>query len=188
MGMDVYGTAPTDPVGKYLRRTVWSWHPLIDLTEHLCEQAEQHDLFLRCESWHTNEGDGLNAEDALTLGALILEPALASGAVARYLEARQQHLAMLPDDPCPHCNATGTRTDAVGVSAGMPTRSIPSDAVDRRRGEPGKPHPRAGQTGWCNTCEGTGYRPPFQLNYHISEKGVREWAAFLKHCGGFEIC
>ena len=194
MGMDVYGTAPTDPVGEYFRRNVWGWHPLIDLTEHLCEREGKKDLFDRCKHWHTNDGDGLGAEDAQAL-ATIIETALAGRHVAYYLEIRKENLRKLPNEPCPHCKGTGIRDDEVGKAAGMHEKRIPPDAMDLsiparmiKLLEERKKHPRAGQTGWCNACDGRGYSAPFDLNYDTSEESAKEWAAFLKHCGGFEIC
>ncbi|NJK46169.1 MAG: hypothetical protein HC933_19630 [Pleurocapsa sp. SU_196_0] len=40
----------------------------------------------------------------------------------------------------------------------------------------------------CNTCEGTGKVKPWVTHYPFSEDNVREFAAFLRDCGGFEIC
>jgi len=49
--------------------------------------------------------------------------------------------------PCDICNATGTRSDEVGIKNGFTTRKIEEEG-----------HPRNGETGWCNGCNGTGKR------------------------------
>lgn len=192
MGMDVYGTAPTDPVGEYFRRNVWGWHPLVDCTEHVCQQANHMDLFLRCEEWHTNDGDGLNATDATALASLI-DQAISTGVIEKWLADRQAKIRMMQPTPCNYCKGTGIRTDAVGEKAGLPTKVIPADAKDMTwrdeylSGERPK-HPRAGQTGTCNACDGTGKTAPFEQNYGTSLESMTDWSQFLKHCGGFEIC
>jgi len=67
MGMDVYGKAPTAKVGEYFRNNIWWWRPVAVYVE------EMHpDLASRCEHWHTNEGDGLAADQAAALGDCLL--------------------------------------------------------------------------------------------------------------------
>jgi hypothetical protein len=57
-----------------------------------------------------------------------------------------------------------------------------------RQMRPGVPHPRAGQHGWCNGCDGRGfYRPP-EESYYLEPDDVREFIGFLRACGGFRIC
>lgn len=48
-------------------------------------------------------------------------------------------------------------------------------------------HPRAGQVGWCNGCDGTGFVRPFETEYEVEEDDVREFIAFLRDSGGFAI-
>lgn len=53
---------------------------------------------------------------------------------------------------CGCCAGTGVRKDSIAVNAGMHTKII---------NKPG--HPRHGQKGWCNACDGTGKRLKFEL-------------------------
>lgn len=192
MGMDVYGTAPTDPVGKYFRRNVWGWHTLAECTQHVCEKSNNMDLYLRCEHWHSNDGSGLNATDATALASLIAL-AIQAGIIEKWLADRRTNIMMLKPEPCTYCSGTGIRTDEIGVNAGLTLKVIPAYAMDMTwkdeylSGERPK-HPRAGETGTCNACDGTGVTGPFEQSYGTSLQSMTEWSQFLKHCGGFEIC
>jgi hypothetical protein len=79
MGMDVFGTKPTAKQGKYFRRNIWHWHPLaeccLDLAPDECRP---------CECWHSNDGDGLDAEQSVLL-ARRLQQLLSDGTVAEYI-------------------------------------------------------------------------------------------------------
>jgi len=66
MGMDVYGEEPTSEQGKYFRNNVWWWHPLAQYCEHVAPE-----LAKRCASWHSNDGEGLNAEDSIELANIL---------------------------------------------------------------------------------------------------------------------
>jgi hypothetical protein len=157
MGMDVYGRAPTTETGTYFRRNVWGWHPLWNYVE------DQHpDLASKVGYGHTNDGDGLGAEDSLTL-ANRLRTDVNTGRAGAYIDQRDAALADLPREDCKYCNATGTRTDAVGQEQGM---------VER---------------GWCNGCDGTGTREPIERAYQLEIDDLREFAGFLEYCGGFSI-
>ena len=171
MGMDVYGTEPTAPEGEYFQRNVWGWRPLATLCQRLAPA-----IAARCTHWDTNDADGLDATDAAAL-AEVLEHALASGAIKAYVERREVELAALPDETCTICDGTGIRCDEIGKADGQPGRVIDTPA-----------HPRHGQTGWCNGCDGRGAKKAFARHYFLGERDVREFAAFLKACGGFEIC
>lgn len=172
MGMDVYGKAPTSPGGGHFRNNVWWWRPLanlcLDLAPEVCEP---------CKHWHSNDGDGLGAEGAQTLGAL-LEAKIASGDVAAYVKAYEAAQAAAPDEPCDLCGTTGIRTDKIGRQDRQPERVItePSD------------HPRLGQTGWCNGCNGKGWQDAWIKSYPLSVENVADFAVFLKASGGFSIC
>ena len=75
---DKHGGRP----GEYFRNNIWWWGPLARfICEHAKEEAEP------CEHWFTNDGDGLNAEQAVAL-ADRLDELLADGTVdehAKYM-------------------------------------------------------------------------------------------------------
>jgi hypothetical protein len=170
--MDVFGKAPTAPEGEYFRNNVWWWRPLAELCCFLAP-----DICSACEHWQSNDGDGLDAEGAAQLGA-VLEARIKSGEVAAYVRARDKHIAGLPHEPCDLCNATGIRTDDIGRAAGHPERIITEPAD----------HPRLNQKGWCNACDGRGTREPWDAHYPCNVENVAEFAAFCKASGGFSIC
>jgi len=66
MAMDVYGINPQNAFGKIFRRNIWIWHPLWEYVE-----KEYSDIALKVRYGHSNDGDGLNEEDALSLYNLI---------------------------------------------------------------------------------------------------------------------
>lgn len=157
MGMDVYGKNPSGPKGEYFRRNVWGWHPLWDLIEEMVPWVP-----IKVASGHTNDGYGLDADDAAALAAT-LKGLLDSGQVAEYIEKRDHHLADMPDIPCEYCGATGTRTDEVGVKMGM----------DKKH--------------WCNACDGKGTQQDPRRAYQVSIQDVAEFAEFVRQSGGFSI-
>lgn len=176
MGMDVYGRSPSSEAGEYFRRNVWGWHPLADYCEAVAPEICQF-----CEHWHSNDGDGLDAELSARL-ADVLAQQLDSGKTATFIAQRNAEMDALPGERCHICNGSGQRTDAIAVAQQMPERDIPPDAMWG-----GKPHPRAGQTGWCNGCDGRGVNRPFLAEYQLDEQTVRDWIEFLRGCGGFSI-
>lgn len=62
MGMDVIGRAPTGKAGEEFCRNIFRWPPVaelcIDTAPEVCG---------KCENWFSNDGDGLDAEDATAL-------------------------------------------------------------------------------------------------------------------------
>ena len=127
----------------------------------LC-QALAPDVCEGCAHWHSNDGDGLDENRSLAL-AFVLEARLADGTIARLLTERDQRLEAMPDEACSLCEGKGRRSDELAV-----------------------------QHGWdkdpCNACEGKGTVRPWETHYPQDEDNVREFAVFLKDCGGFEIC
>ena len=87
MGMDVYGKAPTSEAGEYFRNNIWWWRPLADFLTDTYPELTQ-----TCEYWHTNDGDGLGAEDSTAL-AHDLTRDLDNGAVETYAANRAEALA-----------------------------------------------------------------------------------------------
>lgn len=170
MGMDVYGRQPTTEKGKYFRNNIWWWRPLADMCLVMAP-----DICAPCTHWQSNDGDGLDADGAKAL-ADVLEQRLKDGTVARYIAERDAYLEALPDEACQLCNGSGVRRDKLAEEAGMLKRVI---------NEPG--HPRDGQVGWCNSCDGVGHKRPFETHYPADVENVEEFVGFLKDCGGFDI-
>lgn len=171
MGMDVYGKNPTSEKGGYFRNNLWYWRPLWTycLTQHpdLCDKVEYA---------HYNDGDGLDADDARTLGERLMAD-LESGTVADYKVEYDAALAALPLENCEWCQSTGIRSDEIGVAHKMPEKELPEiDAIVL-----GRTH------GYCNGCNGYGKKPSFFTHYPFEVDNVREFAEFLLDCGGFEI-
>lgn len=171
MGMDVYGKNPTTEAGGYFRNNVWWWRPL---AEYACAIAPT--LTRKCKYWQSNDGAGLNAKDSIALAAKLREE-IATGRAKQYSDDRAAKTAAIPRRPCPYCDAIGVRTDSVGIDNGFDQRVIDS---------PG--HPRHGQKGWCNGCDGLGTKESSEAMYPFSVENVEEFARFLEGCGGFKIC
>lgn len=176
MGMDVYGKLPTSDVGKYFRRNAWGWRPLATLCCTLCPKETA-----ACTYWQSNDGDGLDATGARAL-ADALQDQINQGAVTAYVQIRDAEIEALPNETCRHCGGTGVRRDEIGVGMGQTKQMIPTDAQWR-----GGRHPRAGEIGWCNGCDGRGFDRPSMAWYHVDESDVRDFIAFLRDSGGFEI-
>lgn len=176
MGMDVFGIDPTRPEGEHFRRNVWRWRPLAEL---VCTLAPS--ITCGCIHWQSNDGDGLGEDDAKDL-ARVLRRALKSGRINRLIAKRERNLAMLPNEDCDLCSSTGVRRDAIAIEHGDPEKIIGPDT----NAEPD--HPRLGQKGWCNGCDGRGWTRPFTCHYHVDAEDVAAFATFLESCGGFEIC
>lgn len=171
MGMDVYGKAATSEVGKYFRRSVWSWRPLADFI--LANAAEEA---AACTYWHSNDADGLDAEGSKRLAAR-LRHSLESGEAADWVKLRDAGLNAMPRERCRYCAGSGVRRDPVGLNLKMPERVC--EGID---------HPRRGLLGRCNGCDGVGTCEPIDKSYSLEVNDVREFADFLEACGGFEIC
>lgn len=172
MGMDVYGKNPKSEMGEYFRRNVWGWHPLWEYVEDTHPEIAE-----LVEYAHSNDGDGLGSEDSKKLAELLLAD-YESGEVFRYVEERNKRLSELPLLDCEWCEATGIRTDEVGIKNGFPDKELSPEVqalTDRT-------------TGYCNACNGVGKREPWETNYYLEPDDVKEFALFLKDCGGFEIC
>jgi hypothetical protein len=171
MGMDVYGKAPKSERGEYFRNNVWWWRPLWDYVITVAPDLTEG------VNGHYNDGDGLNAEGAEKLSQILMI-SLSDGTCEAYEKRYYEEMAELPNDPCIICQSTGIRTDAVGQEGGQPTKELPEDKAIIL----GRTH------GWCNGCDGLGWRPNWQTSYPFKQQNVREFAEFLAESGGFEIC
>lgn len=172
MGMDVMGINPKNEKGEYFRNNVWWWRPLANyILENHFEIARD------CEHWHSNDGDGLDAEASQKLARALKED-LERGVVADYEREYNRQLANLDRQECHICHGTGIRKDALGVEHGHLTKEL-------------KPEIQilTGRTnGWCNGCDGVGTVENFIMNYPFSKDNIKEFADFLENCGGFQIC
>ena len=172
MGMDVYGKNPANEAGSYFRRNVWGWHPLWGYVEDTYPEIAE-----LVEHAHSNDGDGLNAEDSLKLAKLLMSD-FESGKAEEYVAERNKALAELPFEECPICKGTGIRTDEIGKEYGWDTKTLEPDiAIIVGR-----------TTGSCNACNGVGKQENWATNYFLEPDDVKEFAEFLENCGGFEIC
>lgn len=154
MGMDVYGKAPDAPEGEYFRANVWDWRPL---ATYVCTVAPE--ITAHCALWHSNDGDGLDAENSRAL-AKVLREHIDSGELAATVESYRRAQQALPDEDCDICGGTGYRLEP--------------------------PHTGPGERP-CNACNATGKVRPWACWYPFEVETVERFAGFLEHCGGFEI-
>lgn len=160
MGMDVYGISPTKEKGEYFRNNVWWWRPLWDYCEEVYPPCQD-------VSGQTNDGEGLDSEQARELGGILLRE-ISLGNTKRYEDERNARLEALPLKDCGFCNGVGM----VQVKEGWP---------DYVEGEVTFRDP-------CNSCQGTTKEEPFEKMYPFSVENVQEFAEFCIDSGGFQIC
>lgn len=172
MGMDVYGKKPTNETGEYFRRNVWGWHPLWGY----CEDVHP-ELVESVRHGHSNDGDGLDAEDSERLSVALLAD-LADGTVDNYIVERRKHLASLERPECKYCEGTGIRSDEIGIQHGQPEKELSLEESIFL----GRTH------GYCNGCNGEGKTDAWETHYYLERDDIQEFAEFLADCGGFEIC
>lgn len=207
MGMDVNSKAPKNDKGAYFQMSVWGWHPLAHYIQELAPE-----LAVKCKYWHSNDRDGLNAEDSLAL-AKILRERLATGGVKQDTEAFEQERRETPDEFCKFCEGAGDRPEWVRYKdeAGRVYTLAQVDDFVKDAFDPAKVRDdevltrmqaverfglkltRVFENGMernngCNACQGTGKVRPAETSYSFDESDVREFAEFLENCGGFEIC
>lgn len=160
MGMDVYGQNATTEKGEYFRNNIWWWRPLWDYCEGLYQPCREI-------SGHTNDGDGLNEEQAKELGQILLQE-VHSGRAKIYENEYNASIDEMPNEPCDFCSGVGI----VQVKEGWP---------DYVEGEVTFRDP-------CNACQGKGVKRPWQASYPFSVENVQEFAEFCINSGGFQIC
>ncbi len=171
MGMDVYGIAPTEEVGEYFRRNVWGWRPLWNYVEDVHPDIAKFVPYAQ-----SNDGDGLTRMRSVQLADL-LDGDIESGKAQEYIDTRDRVIAEIPMEPCEFCDSTGVRADEVGVEAGMNVRKLDKETAEKV----GREH------GTCNGCNGLGEREPFQRWYVLELEDIKEFSAFVRASGGFEI-
>lgn len=169
MGMDVYGKNPSSDAGEYFRASIWGWRPLATM---ICDLWPN--IAARCKYWQSNDGDGLGARDAKRLANAMRDD---RDLIAQYISERNAAIAKLPPRTCELCNGSGVRADEIGRDAKQPEKII--------TGPPG--HPRLGQKGWCNGCDGRGDNPAWETMYPLDLETADEFRDFAADSGGFEI-
>lgn len=105
MGFDVYGKAPKSDLGRCFTTSVWAWRPLWIYC--LTVAPEIAGKVKRAQS---NDGDGLDAGDALALGEVLaasVQSGLAEGCAGNF----RATVIGLPDEVCFYCDGSGIRTD-----------------------------------------------------------------------------
>jgi hypothetical protein len=159
MGMEIFGTNPNNPCGKYFGITAWGWHPLATYVREVAPE-----IAAKCKHWYSNDFDGLNGEDSLLLADL-LQKEIDSGRTEKYARLRRSQFKLAPNEPCWICAGTGTRKPAPERGAGNPTK----DGIV------------------CRSCYGQGYIPPSPADYDFPVEILQDFVHFLRYCGGFEI-
>ena len=158
MGMDVYGKNPD----TYFRANVWSWRPIVDLTDIFLDAikgSRYEDRFkINTEDWHYNDGAGLDNQDQCNL-------------LARGLEAIIKKKGWHDDDTI---YAVRGRWDKIGGgqihhnTEAMLNRKFPLGTI------------------MCNAYvhkNGNIYYP----SYGIEVSHLKEFISFLENCEGFNI-
>ena len=130
------------------------------------------------ENWFMPGGPGVDAAIASRL-AIDFHQALQDGRVASYIAIKEAELRQLPIEECETCSGTGVRSDAIGQKYGMTERVIGLQT------QSSTDHPRYGEVGWCNGCDGEGRRKP--RRYPVVVADVIEFSQFLQVCGGFAV-
>ena len=104
------------------------------------------DIAGKVQHWNTNDGDGLDAEDAMALSRL-LEETLEDGTARDYQRGFAEYLANIPDTNCYRCNGDGQVRGFVELTH-------PAQADD----------PESGQETWQRLGENPlGYRANFVM-------------------------
>ena len=189
MGMDVFGLAPTAPEGEYFRRNVWGWRPIanfiIETRPEIATRLRRPDgsgatvdeIGQRTiDGWHYNDGCGLDVQWSIRL-ADALDEMLSTGEAEAYVNVRDAMLKQLPSEICSLCEGTGLRS----VQPDIPECNIVLE-------EDCTPdHPAFSETDWCGRCNGRGSLPNWETYYHVDLDDIREFSAFLRASGGFQI-
>jgi len=188
MGFDIIGCRPSSEVGKYFCNNVWNWRPLA----HYCYEIAP-DITKHCREWHTNDGDGLDADQALALAAR-LDAEVRAGCTEQHARRHESVREMMPTKPCWLCGGTGTRKppSGRGIAEASDALDFDSNGEIVIRGNLIDKNCPIGpgdmKTGVkCNACRGEGFTRPFAAHYPFTVENVRNFVAFLRECGGFQI-
>lgn len=165
MGMDVYGRNPSSPDGELFRGQSDVWHVLADA---ICALAPSEAR--ACKNWHSNDGNGLTADESLAL-AERLQHCIADGSVERYVNAsgaKSQNRLLL------YCHRCKLSVSVIGSFQGV--------GIVRKSDLLQSPF---------EVCKSCGNRSVTTMSEstvgELSVEGVREFALFSRHSGGFSI-
>lgn len=153
MGMDVYGLKPRNKSGEYFRNNVWYWHPLWSYIEETFPKIAS-----KVQHGHSNDGDGLNAQDSYKLSQL-LKKKIKDGSVQAYADKYKQ----MQDDL--RLELESKKLKLKQMSAGSSEKSYEEQARELEF-DPAY----------------------WDLNYPFDVENVKEFAEFLEFSGGFQIC
>ena len=173
MGFDVIGTNPVSRSGEYFRNSIGWWLGLWRYCLNLFP-----DIAGKVQHWNTNDGDGLDAEDAMALSRL-LEETLEDGTVRDYQRGFAEYLANIPDTNCYRCNGDGQVRGFVEWTHPAQADEIPMAQLFSTTLPP---------MVQCRVCDGTGIECRRKETVPFSEENVERFAEFLRDCGGFRIC
>lgn len=127
------------------------------LWEFVCDVAETPPAIRR--AGHFNDGYGFGSEECSRVAAK-LRALDSEGKIDSFEDAERLRLATLSSIPCNLCDGTGKRAAPPFRGAGAML---------------------------CNKCNGLKKVRPDECSYVFNAQAVREFTAFLEHCGGFEI-
>ena len=176
MGMDVMGFSPSKKCGEYFRANVWWWSPLWQY----CEQVAP-EICNQVENAYSNDGDGLDGDDSKALATILLAEYKA-GNTKKYEDERNAQIKALPELECDYCNGTGKRTwhsDETGKKE--------HDFGDTPLTDEELKIFTKSKVSQCNGCQGKGTKRPWVAEYDFEADFVKEFATFLRYCGGFHI-
>lgn len=178
MNVVVSSLRPAHPSRAKFVVDVFDWRPVWDLSRAVLPELGEFALDGRRDSelGHFNDGWGVCAAGAQLLGSTLIDE-LDTGRVDSMIDAFRQLLASAELVPCPACNATGVRTDKIGLVSGFDLVQL--DAVQASV---------LGRTeGWCNLCDGVGSCDPPIWQYRLNIQTVQRWQKFVASSGGFTI-
>lgn len=189
MGYFVQGKAPVSDVGIAYEANWAGWSPVVKFTRLVAP-----DIADECD-WSFNDGQGLDADDSQAI-AEVFTRLIDSGELQALCDMHREECEKMPDVKCQFCGGTGIRVmvePKYEVPFTRPGWLEEQNEEFRTRvcsdeDRHGRPHPRAGQPGWCNSCDGVGYKRPRRAeDAWVDVEWLSKWRDFLRDCGGFEI-
>jgi hypothetical protein len=107
MGMNLYGLAPKDHIGKIYRLSIWLWHPLWNYVE-----KEYPDIAAKVGNGHANNGDLVSEDIAKEILDMLSED-MFNGKIADYITNFNNFLNSLPEVTCEYCLGFGKEIEFI---------------------------------------------------------------------------